>query len=113
MHCSDDDVLIDLSKVKPPKARTLLEKDIESRVCKYAERFGWRAMKFVSPNYRSVPDRIFFKHPGRVFFIEFKKAGEQPTPKQWAEITRLRDEGFDVFVCDDIDFGKTIIDLMG
>jgi len=113
MLSSDGDALIDLSKVKPPKARKLLEKDIESRVCKYAERFGWRAMKFVSPNYRSVPDRIFFKHPGRVFFVEFKRPGEEPTPKQKAEIQRLKEEGFDVFVCDDIDFGKTIIDLMG
>lgn len=113
MHSSDDDALIDLSKVAPPKARKLLEKDIENAVCKYAQRLGWRAMKFVSPNYRSVPDRIFFKHPGRVFFIEFKKAGEKPTPKQVSEIERLTNEGFDVFVCDDIAFGKTIIDLMG
>ncbi len=113
MRSSESDALIDLSKVKASPARKLLEKDIESSVCKYAERHGWRAMKFVSPNYRSVPDRIFFKHPNRVFFIEFKKPGEQPTPKQWAEIERLRSEGFDVFVCDDIAFGKTIIDLMG
>lgn len=113
MHSTDDDLLIDLSMVKPPKARKLLEKDIENPVCKYAGRCGWRAMKFTSPNYRSVPDRIFFKHPNRVFFIEFKRPGEEPTPKQWAEITRLKDEGFEVFVCDDIDFGKTIIDLMG
>lgn len=111
MRSSDD--LIDLSLVKAPKAKPLLEKQIEERVCKYAERCGWRAMKFVSPNYRSVPDRIFFKHPARVFFIEFKRDGEEPTPKQWAEIKRLRAEGFDVFVCDDIAFGKTIIDLMG
>lgn len=113
MRSTDDEALIDLSRVKPPAARKLLEKDIESRVCKYAERCGWRAMKFVSPNYRSVPDRIFFKHPSRVFFIEFKKPGEKPTPKQRAEIDRLTNEGFEVFVCDDIDFGKTIIDLMG
>lgn len=93
--------------------RNLLEKDIESRVCRYAEKRGWRAMKFVSPNYRSVPDRIFFKHPGRVFFIEFKKPGQKPTEKQKREIDRLKAEGFDVFVVDNIEEGKTIIDLMG
>lgn len=93
--------------------RNLLEKDIESRVCRYAEKRGWRAMKFVSPNYRSVPDRIFFKHPGRVFFIEFKKPGQKPTEKQKREIDRLKAEGFDVFVVDNVEEGKTIIDLMG
>lgn len=93
--------------------RKLLEKDIESAVCRYAERRGWRAVKFTSPNYRSVPDRIFFGHPARVFFIEFKKPGEKPTEKQAKEIARLRAEGFDVFVVDDIDQGKFIIDAMG
>lgn len=99
----------DLSEA--PK-RKLLEKDIESRVCRHAEKKGWRALKFQSVNYRSVPDRIFFKHPARVFFIEFKKPGSKPTPKQENEINRLRNEGFDVFVVDDIDHGKLIIDLI-
>ena len=113
MRSVDDEPMLDLSDIKPPAKRKLLEKDIENAVVKYAARFGWRGMKFTSPSYRSVPDRIFFKHPNRVFFIEFKKWGEEATPKQEAEIARLRAEGFDVFVCDDIDFGKTIIQLMG
>jgi hypothetical protein len=112
MHSTDDEPWLDLASVKQPAKKALLEKQIEKKVCDRAERCGWRSLKFVSPNYRSVPDRIFFKHPGRVFFIEFKKRGEVPTPKQEAEMARLRAEGFDVFVCDDVEFGYTIIELM-
>ena len=112
MRYSDDEPMLDLSSVKQPKKQKLLEKQIEERVCKRAERHGWRSLKFVSPNYRSVPDRIFFKHPHRVFFIEFKRDGEVPTPKQEMEIARLRAEGFDVFVVDDVEFGYFILELM-
>lgn len=110
MH--DNDALFDISTAGAPK-RPVLEKDIESKVCRYAERKGWRAMKFVSPNYRSVPDRIFFKHPARVFFIEFKAPGKLPSEKQKKEIARLQSEGFDVFVIDSVEHGYTMIDLMG
>lgn len=113
LHLDDDDEpLFDISDVGPVKKKKLLEKQIEDRVCRYAAGLGWRAMKFVSPNYRSVPDRIFFKASARAFFIEFKREGEVPTPKQKLEIDRLKAEGFDVFVCDDVDFGKTIIQIM-
>lgn len=113
MHNIDDEPLFDIYDVGPKKARKLLEKEIESPVCRYAAKCGWRSMKFTSPNYRSVPDRLFVKKPARMFLIEFKRFGEVPTEKQALEINRFREEGFDVFVCDDIDFGKTIIDLMG
>lgn len=97
----------------PMGPRKVLEKNIENRVCAYAKKRGWRAMKFVSPAYRSVPDRIFFKAPGRAFFIEFKKPGKKPTPKQTLECQRLIDEGFDVFVIDSVEDGMHVIDLMG
>jgi hypothetical protein len=82
MRSTDDEPWLDLASVKQSAKKALLEKQIEERVCKRAERHGWRSLKFVSPNYRSVPDRIFFKHPARVFFIEFKKRGEVPTPNK-------------------------------
>lgn len=112
MGIADEDML-DRSELCEAPKRKLLEKDIENAVVKYAQRCGWRALKFVSPNYRSVPDRIFFKYPVRVFFIEFKRPGEKPTPKQELEIARLKKEGFDVFVVDSVDHGKFIIDMMG
>ena len=104
--------MLELEDLNLAPKRKLLEKDIESKVVRYAEKKGWRGMKFVSPNYRSVPDRIFFRHPGRVFFIEFKKGGEKPTEKQQREIDRLKAEGFSVFVVDDVQYGYSVIDKM-
>jgi hypothetical protein len=108
-----DENWLNESDLRQKPKKNLLEKDIEAAGCRHAEKRGWRAMKFTSPSYRSVPDRIHFKHPGRVFFIEYKKPGEVPTEKQAKEIKRLRDEGFDVFVVDDIEQAKFIIDMMG
>lgn len=36
-----------------------------------------------------------------MFFIEAKKHGGDPTPRQWAIIERERARGMKVFVCDD------------
>jgi hypothetical protein len=109
MFDNDDLLELDGAAVEP---RKILEKDIEKKVCAYAERKGWRAMKFVSPNYRSVPDRIFFKATARVFFIEFKAPGKTPTAKQAKEILRLVGEGFTVFVIDNVAAGYAAIDEM-
>lgn len=106
-----DDNLIELDDI-PLVKKKLLERDIEAKVCRYAEKKGWRSMKFMSPNYRSVPDRIFFKHPQRVFFIEFKAPGKKPSEKQDREIKRLRAEGFAVSVIDDIKKGIEFVDVI-
>lgn len=89
--------------------KKISEKSIETKVCKYAESKGWIVYKFVSPGNRSVPDRIFFKK-GLTMFIEFKKPGGKLTVLQSKTIKRLSDEGFLVFVCDNIEDGKGIID---
>lgn len=106
----DNDDLFDINADTGVKPRRLLEKDIESKVCAYAKRRGWRSMKFTSPNYRSVPDRIFFKFPACVFLIEFKQPGKKPTTKQAEEIKRFTEEGFSVYVVDDISEGFKVID---
>lgn len=111
-----NDALIQLDEQDVHRAKTekkLLERDIESAVCRYAERMhGMRAEKFVSPGRRSVPDRLFSMRGGRVFFIEFKVPGKKPTPKQEKDHERRREMGFKVFVCDSIEQGKMIVDGM-
>ena len=87
-----------------------LEKDIELAVCKYAKDVGMLAYKFTSPNRAAVPDRIFIVPGGRVFFIEFKRKGKEPTPQQHREHERLMSKGVDVYVIDNILDGKELID---
>lgn len=86
------------------------EKDIEDPVCKYArKRFKMMALKFTSPQRRNVPDRIFLGFTGLMFFIEFKAPGKKATEGQLREHARLIGRGHRVYVCDDVDRGKEII----
>lgn len=90
--------------------KKLLEKDIEDAVCRYARSKGFMALKFTSPNRRSVPDRIILGPDRAVWFIEFKRKGAKPTAAQEREHCKLRQMGFVVHVVDDIDRGKRLID---
>lgn len=105
--------LIDLSKAKPVAKKTVLEKDIEQPVCRYARnRHKMLAEKFTSPAKRSVPDQLFTNRFGFMFLIEFKAPGKKPTPKQLKDHQKRRDRGVKVFVVDNIEEGKVIIDQM-
>lgn len=90
----------------------MLEKQIEKKVCDYAKSLGWRHRKYQTPAYRGAPDRVFYKHPRRVFFIEFKSARGKLSDLQRREIELLQSEGFDVFVVSSVEEGKTILDVM-
>lgn len=91
----------------------MLEKDVESKSCKYAKERGWLAYKFTSPARRSVPDRIFINPFGLVIFIEFKATGKVPTEAQEREIRRLRENGCFVLVIDSVEDCKILVDLFG
>lgn len=108
--------MIDLPKpptpVKIRKKTGPSESDIEDAVCRYARSKGFLALKFTSPNRRSVPDRIFLGHYQIIFFIEFKAPGKKVTEKQAREIERLEGLGFRVGVIDDEARGKALIDFM-
>ncbi len=88
----------------------LLEKDIERRTCQYAESKGALHYKFTSPMRAAVPDRLLVHPTGHVIFIEFKKSGEKPTPAQEREHLRLRGHNVPVYVIDNVDAGKDLID---
>jgi uncharacterized protein Veg len=47
-----------------------------------------------------------------VFFIEFKQLGKKPTPGQEREIKRLQEQYVSVFIVDNVETGKQIIDDM-
>lgn len=96
-------------KVDPSEAK------IETKVCDYGKTLGIENRKYVNPARRSAPDRIFFAkrrpHPF-VFFIEFKRRGKKPTPAQLAEHEFYRRLGFFVFVVDNVDDGKLVMEIM-
>jgi len=90
----------------------VLEKDIEKKVCDYAKTKNVLAYKFTSPARAAVPDRMFVRPDGVIFFIEFKRGGQKPTDAQEREHNRLRSHKVNVFVVDNVDAGKLVIDVM-
>jgi hypothetical protein len=85
------------------------ESAIEANVNKYAKSRGWLVFKFVSPNERGVPDRMYIKE-GRMFFIEFKAPGKLLTPLQRVRRKQLMAELFMVYVVDSVEKGRRVID---
>jgi len=90
----------------------MLEKQIEAKVCDYAKSKNVLAYKFTSPARAAVPDRMFIAPDGRVWFCEFKRAGAKPTSAQEREHARLRAQKVTVFVIDNVEVGKAMIDFM-
>lgn len=90
----------------------MLEKQIEAKVCEYAKTKNILVYKFTSPARAAVPDRLFVTPDGRMFFCEFKREGLKPTPSQEREHTKLRQHKVNVFVVDNVEQGKAMIDLM-
>ena len=72
---------------------------LERKCCKWAKDNGWLVYKFVSPNQRGVPDRVFIKS-GRVVFVEFKAPGEQLRPLQEKTISAMAAHGATVCTVD-------------
>ena len=86
------------------------ESSVEGRAKRYARSLGYWVRKFKSPGRRSAPDDIF-KHPyGDVFWIEFKAYGKPPTALQLEEHAEMRAVGLIVYVCDNFDDAKAILD---
>ena len=85
-----------------------LERDLEAACCGLAKAAGWFQRKYKGPGRRAHPDRLFAKN-GRIFFIEFKLPGNQPTPLQWIEIRAMRSAGLSVEWCDNVPAFKALL----
>ena len=86
------------------------ESEIENQVCKYASKAGWYVRKFSSPGHRGVPDRVLLSPTGLIIFIEFKAPSKKPSALQVDEIAQIRKRGGIVYIVDNVEEGKKIID---
>jgi hypothetical protein len=87
----------------------MLERDIEKKVCDYAKSKGILVYKFNSAARAAVPDRLFIVPHKTMFFVEFKRSGQKPTPPQEREHQRLRAAGVTVYVINDVEAGKVVV----
>ncbi len=86
------------------------EKALEHKFVMEVKRVGGLALKFVSPGFDGMPDRIVLLHGGKIGFVEVKAPGEKPRPLQLARHRLFRRLGFKVFVLDNSDEIGGIID---
>ena len=79
----------------------MLEKTLEHKFVTEVKRVGGLALKFLSPGFDGVPDRLVLLPGGRLGFVEVKALGKRPRPLQLARHRLLRRLGFKVYVLDD------------
>lgn len=77
------------------------EKTIEHKFTAAVKNAGGLALKFTSPGFDGVPDRLALLPGGRMAFVEVKAPGKKPRPLQLARHRTLRRLGFKVYVLDD------------
>ena len=77
------------------------EKTIEQKFRAAVRAAGGLALKFASPGFDGVPDRLALLPDGKMAFVEVKAPGKKPRPLQQARHRQLRQLGFKVYVLDD------------
>lgn len=77
------------------------EKVIEHKLVRAVKRAGGLAVKFVSPGFDGMPDRLVILPKGYIAFVEVKAPGLKPCPLQVKRHVMLRLLGCRVFVLDD------------
>ena len=86
------------------------EKEIEQQFARSVKKRGGIALKFVSPSFDGMPDRLVLFPEGRVGFVEVKAPGKKPRPLQISRHRLLRKMGFQVYVLDAREQIEVIID---
>ena len=86
------------------------EKDVERKLIQAVRHSGGLALKFVSPGFNGVPDRMLLLMGGKVAFCEVKAPGEKPRPLQVHRMEQLRKMGFRVYVIDSVEQIRSVME---
>ena len=79
------------------------EKQIENKLATEAKKLGGIAVKFVSPSFDGMPDRLVLIPDGHIAFVELKAPGKKPRPLQLSRHRLLRSLGFRVYIIDSVE----------
>ena len=86
------------------------EKQIEQKLVQAVRKIGGMCLKFVSPNFDGMPDRLIILPGGKIAFAELKAPCKKPRPLQLARHKTLMKLGFHVYVIDSIEQIGGILD---
>ena len=88
------------------------EKIIEHKFLMEVKKIGGLALKFVSPGFDGVPDRIVLLSGGKIGFVEVKAPVGKLRPLQLARQNLLRQLGFKVYILDGTDqIGEIVYEI--
>lgn len=88
----------------------MLEKSVEQKLTKAVKDKGGLALKFVSPNFNGVPDRLVLMPFGKMAFVELKAPKKKMRAMQIKRKRQLESLGFSVYCVDDIGMIGDVID---
>jgi hypothetical protein len=89
------------------------ESKIEREVCAYArDNYDMLTRKLSSELTTGWPDRMLLTPEGYICFIEFKQLEKPLKPVQERMCIKLMRYGFDVYVVDDLEKGKRLVDYI-
>lgn len=86
------------------------EKQIEQKLVQAVRKIGGMCLKFVSPNFDGMPDRLIILPGGKIAFAELKAPGKKPRPLQLARHKALMKLGFRVYIIDRMEQIGAILD---
>ncbi len=78
----------------------MLEKEVEKKLVKDVRMNGGLALKFISPGFDGMPDRIVLMPNGRIAFVELKAPGRKMRGLQIKRKRQLESLGFSVYCID-------------
>ena len=88
----------------------MLEKEIELQLVIAVKKMGGRAVKFISPGFDGMPDRLVLLPGGRCGFVEVKAPGKRMRALQRVRHEMLKALGFKAYVLDAKEQIEEIID---
>lgn len=78
------------------------ERQIEQKLVKAVSTVGGLALKFTSPGFDGMPDRLVLLPEGKMFFVEVKAPGKKLRPLQIKRKGQLEALGFRVYCLDNL-----------
>jgi len=78
----------------------MLEKEIEMQLARAVRKMGGRAVKFISPGFDGMPDRLVLLPGGKCGFVEVKAPGKRMRALQRVRHEMLKALGFKAYVLD-------------
>lgn len=76
------------------------EKYLEKRLREEIRKAGGLAIKFTSPYFTGMPDRLVLMPKGKIWFVEIKSTGKKLKDIQEAQAKKLKELGFNTRLID-------------